>query len=71
MFEGAPILILEHTGARSGTVRHSPLMYLAVGNGYAIFVSKAGADVHPDWYYNVTANPETRIEVGAETVAVT
>ena len=71
MFEGWPMLILKHTGARSGTVRHSPLTYQAVDGGYAIFASQAGADVHPDWYYNVTANPETSIEVGAETVAVT
>jgi len=71
MFEGAPMLILHHTGARSGTIRQNPLMYQAVDGGYAIFASKAGADTNPDWYHNLKANPETKIEVGADTVDVT
>jgi deazaflavin-dependent oxidoreductase (nitroreductase family) len=70
MFEGAPLLLLHHIGARTGTERVSPLMYQAVDGGYAVFGSKAGADSHPDWYYNLMANPDTKVEVGTETVAV-
>lgn len=69
-FEGADILLLHHTGARTGAQRVSPLAYLPVGDSYAIFASKAGAPEHPGWYHNLVANPETRIEVGTRTVTV-
>jgi len=42
-FEGAPLLLLHHTGAKSGTVRVTPMMYQPVGDDYAVFASKAGA----------------------------
>ena len=71
MFEGAPLLLLHHVGARTGTQRVAPLMYQAVDGGYAIFASKAGADTNPAWLHNLTANPETTVEVGAEVVPVT
>ena len=70
VFEGKPLLILEHTGAKTGAVRHSPLMYQPVDGSYAIFASKAGADTNPDWLHNVRANPDVRVELGAEVVDV-
>ena len=70
-FEGAPLLLLHSTGARSGQERVHPMMYQAVGDGFAVFASKAGADTNPDWYHNLRANPEASIEVGTETVDVT
>ena len=70
MFEGAPLLLLHHTGARTGTERISPLMYRELDGGFAIFASKAGADSNPDWFYNLNANPDTSIEIGSETVTV-
>jgi deazaflavin-dependent oxidoreductase (nitroreductase family) len=70
-FEGAPLLLLHSTGARSGAERVSPMMYQAVDGGYAVFASKAGADTNPDWFHNLRANPEASVEVGTETVAVT
>jgi deazaflavin-dependent oxidoreductase (nitroreductase family) len=70
VFEGAPLLLLHHKGAKTGIERVSPLMYQAVDGGYAIFASKAGADTNPDWYHNVTANPQTTIEVGTATASV-
>jgi deazaflavin-dependent oxidoreductase (nitroreductase family) len=71
MFEGAPLLLLHHVGAKSGTERVSPLMYQAIDQGYAIFASKAGADTNPDWFHNLVANPEIKVEIGTETVPVT
>lgn len=65
-FAGAPLLILHTVGARSGEPRVSPMMYLADGDRYLVFASKAGADTHPGWYHNLLAHPEARIEVGAE-----
>lgn len=70
-FEGAPLLLLHHIGARSGQERINPMMYQAVGDGLAVFASAAGADSHPDWYHNLLAHPEVRVEVGTETLEVT
>ena len=70
VFARAPLLLLHHVGARTGTPRVSPLMYQAVSGGYAVFASKGGADTNPDWFHNLKANPETKIEVGDELVAV-
>jgi deazaflavin-dependent oxidoreductase (nitroreductase family) len=69
-FEGAPMLLLVSTGAKSGAERVNPMMYQAVGQNYAVFASKAGADSNPDWYYNLLANPDAAIEVGAEILNV-
>ena len=70
MFDGKPLLLLHHTGARTGTPRVSPLMYRDVDGGYAVFASAAGSDTNPDWFHNLRAHPETRVEVGTETVPV-
>jgi len=70
-FDGAPLLLLHSTGARSGRERVTPVMYQAVEDGFAIFASKAGADSHPDWYHNLRAHPRARIEVGSDVLDVT
>ncbi|HEY5858765.1 MAG TPA: nitroreductase family deazaflavin-dependent oxidoreductase [Actinomycetota bacterium] len=67
-FEGAPLLLLHTTGARSGAERVNPLMYLPDGDRLVVFASKGGAPDNPDWYHNVLANPGVSIEVGDETV---
>lgn len=69
-FDGAPMVLLHHTGAKSGTERVSPLVYQADGDDIVIFASKAGAPTDPHWYLNLLTNPETTIELGDETVAV-
>ena len=71
MFEGMPLLLLHHTGAKSGTERVNPLVYLSDGDNYVIFASKAGAPTSPDWYHNLRANPNTTIEVGVQSIPVT
>lgn len=69
-FAGAPLLLLHTVGARSGQPRINPMMYLADGDAYLVFASKAGSDRNPDWYWNLRANPDVRIEVGSETIEV-
>lgn len=70
-FEGAPLLLLHHRGAKSGKEYVNPLMYQDLGGGsLAIFASKGGAPTNPDWFHNLRANPNTKIEVGTETVDV-
>ena len=67
MFEGAPLVLLHHKGAKTGRERVNPLMYQKVGDDIAVFASKGGAPAHPDWYHNLVANPDTSIEIGTET----
>jgi len=69
-FEGAPLLLLRSVGAKSGQERVSPMMYLADGDRYLVFASKAGAPDNPDWYHNLKANPDATIEVGDDTLDV-
>lgn len=69
-FEGAPLLLLHSTGAKSGAERVHPVVYQSVDLGWAIFASKAGAPTHPAWYHNLVAHPDASIEVGADTVDV-
>lgn len=66
-FEGAPLLLLHTTGAKSGQERVSPVMYQDLGDAIAVFASKAGAPDNPDWYHNVLANPEVTAEIGEGT----
>ncbi len=68
--EGAPLLLINHTGARTGKLRTHPVMYLKDGDRYLVFASKNGAPTNPDWYHNLKAHPDVKIEVGAETIDV-
>ncbi|MDA8047875.1 MAG: nitroreductase/quinone reductase family protein [Actinomycetota bacterium] len=69
-FEGAPLLLLHHRGRKSGEDRVNPLVYQKVDKGWAVFASFAGAPVNPAWYHNLSATPETTIELGTETLPV-
>ena len=69
-FEGAPLLLLHTTGAKTGQARINPVMYQADGDNYVVFASKAGAPTNPDWYHNLVANPRASIEVGDKTLNV-
>lgn len=69
-FTGVPMVIVHHTGAKSGKVRHAPLCYLPNGDDVVIFGSMGGAPNNPAWYHNLIANPDTMIELGTEIVPV-
>jgi len=70
MFEGATLLLLHHTGAKSGKRRVNPLGYLEDDGRYVVFASKAGAPTNPDWYHNLRTHPNVTIEVGTNTIEV-
>src|SRR5947209_2466075 len=70
MFKGMPLLLLHHSGARSGTVRVNPLAYRKDGDRFVVFGSKGGAPTNPDWYHNLMAKPDATIEVGTEEILV-
>jgi deazaflavin-dependent oxidoreductase (nitroreductase family) len=67
-FQGAPLLLLHTTGAKTGREHVTPMMYRQIDGGYAVFASKAGAPTNPDWYHNLVANPAVRAEVGTQTL---
>jgi deazaflavin-dependent oxidoreductase (nitroreductase family) len=65
-FEGAPLLLLTTTGAKSGQPRVTPVVYRAEGDRVFVFASKGGAPTNPDWYHNLKAQPTVVVELGAE-----
>ena len=65
-FAGAPMMLLGTTGAKSGAARVNPLAYIREGDDIIIIASYAGADQHPPWFHNLSANPEVTVEVGTE-----
>jgi deazaflavin-dependent oxidoreductase (nitroreductase family) len=69
-WEGATLLLLHSTGAKSGLERVNPVMYRADGDRFVVFASKAGAPENPDWFHNLRAHPRATVEVGSDTVEV-
>ncbi|HSO13155.1 MAG TPA: nitroreductase family deazaflavin-dependent oxidoreductase [Anaerolineales bacterium] len=65
-FEGKTLLLLHTKGARSGQERINPVACIRDGERLVVIASKGGAPTHPDWYYNVVANPLVTVEVGTE-----
>jgi deazaflavin-dependent oxidoreductase (nitroreductase family) len=70
MWEGTPLLLLHHTGAKSGASHVNPVAYLPDDARYLIWAANGGAPKHPAWYQNLTMQPNTSIEVGSETIDI-
>lgn len=66
-FQGAPMVLLTTTGAKSGDRLTTPLVSLPDGDRLLVFASKGGAPKHPAWYHNLVANPTVTVEYGTET----
>ena len=66
-FANAPLILVTHTGAKTGTRRTSPLVYTRDGDRIVLIASKGGAPTHPHWYLNMTANPQVTVELPGET----
>jgi deazaflavin-dependent oxidoreductase (nitroreductase family) len=70
-FEGAPMILIHHIGAKTGTERVAPLVWVPQDDGTLVIIaSKGGAPTNPDWYHNLKANPKIDVEVGTETFPV-
>jgi deazaflavin-dependent oxidoreductase (nitroreductase family) len=65
-FEGMPMVLVHHKGARSGKARVTPLVAQVDGEQLYIFASKGGAPTHPSWYHNLDANPDATIDFGTQ-----
>ncbi|MEU6657505.1 nitroreductase family deazaflavin-dependent oxidoreductase [Streptomyces sp. NPDC046821] len=67
--QGAPCLLLDYRGRRTGQWRRTVLIYDRDGDDYLIVASYGGADQHPQWYLNLRSEPEVRLRVGTERFA--
>ena len=65
-FVDSTLLLLHTTGAKSGKERVNPVVTFEDDGRLVIVASKGGAPTHPDWYYNILANPDVTIEYGTE-----
>lgn len=64
--KGVPTLLLTTRGRRTGQRRRSALIYGTDGERYFVVASNAGSAGHPAWYLNLTADPDTEVQVGPE-----
>ncbi|MER8066852.1 nitroreductase/quinone reductase family protein [Streptomyces sp. NPDC094034] len=67
-FEGAELLLLTTTGAKSGAEHTVPLGFVRDGERLLIVGSAGGAPRHPAWYHNLLAHPQVGVEIGTETL---
>jgi F420H(2)-dependent quinone reductase len=58
---GLPVIIVTHTGNKTGAIRKTPLMRVKDGVNYVLVGSMGGAPTHPVWVYNLRANPAVEI----------
>ena len=63
LWNGVPTLLLTTKGKTSGQERTTPLIYGKDGDRYLVVGSRGGAARHPNWYVNLAANPEVRVQV--------
>lgn len=64
---GDRLLLVHVRGRRSGTTRIYPLAYHMDDDRYVVAGSKGGAPTHPEWYRNLVAHPDVKVEVGTQT----
>jgi deazaflavin-dependent oxidoreductase (nitroreductase family) len=65
-----PMLALDHIGAKSGTRRTTPLVYMPDGQNFLIVAAKGGHPENPSWLYNLRAQPDTEIQIGSRRIGV-
>src|SRR3989475_10064620 len=53
---GLPVIIVTHTGNKTGAIRKTPLMRVKDGANYVLVGSLGGAPTNPVWVYNLRAN---------------
>ncbi len=70
-FEGKPMVLVTHTGAKSGVERTTPLVCSTDGDRVVIIASMGGAPTNPAWYHNMVTNPTVSVELGTDTYTAT
>jgi deazaflavin-dependent oxidoreductase (nitroreductase family) len=66
IWNGVPTLLLTTTGRHSKKPKMLPLIYGKDGDRYLIVASKGGDPNHPAWYLNLVAQPQVKLQVGAD-----
>jgi len=67
---GLPVIIVTNRGHKTGAIRKTPLMRVADGRNYILIASQGGAPRHPQWYYNLKADPNVEIRDRTEVHAM-
>jgi F420H(2)-dependent quinone reductase len=62
---GLPVVIVAHTGNKTGAVRKTPLMRVKDGDRYVLVGSQGGAPNNPAWVHNLRANAHIELRDGA------
>jgi deazaflavin-dependent oxidoreductase (nitroreductase family) len=63
---GLPVVIVAHTGNKTGAIRKTPLMRVKDGDRYVLVGSQGGAPTHPAWVHNLRAIAHIELRDGAE-----
>jgi deazaflavin-dependent oxidoreductase (nitroreductase family) len=58
---GLPVIVVTHTGNKTGAIRKTPLMRVKDGNNYVLVGSMGGAPTNPVWVYNLRAKPDVEL----------
>jgi deazaflavin-dependent oxidoreductase (nitroreductase family) len=59
---GLPVIIVTHTGKKTGAIRKTPLMRVKDGDRYVLVGSQGGAPTDPSWVHNLRENPDVTIQ---------
>lgn len=62
---GLPVLLLTTRGKKTGQPHTKALMYLPLEENFVVIASNLGKDDHPAWWYNLQAQPQAEVQVGA------
>lgn len=69
-WRGTTILLLTTTGRNSGEARTTPLIHRSDDDRWFVVASNGGDKEHPDWFKNLSGDPEIEIQVKAEAIPV-
>ena len=58
---GLPVIIVTHTGNKTGAIRKTPLMRVKDGRSYVLVGSMGGAPTNPVWVHNLRVNRDVEI----------
>ncbi|MCC6648872.1 MAG: nitroreductase family deazaflavin-dependent oxidoreductase [Polyangiaceae bacterium] len=65
------VLLLGTTGRKSGLPRRTPLPYFQYDDRLFVIASNGASDKHPDWYENLLATPEVRVQIAGAKLRAT
>lgn len=67
---GQPVLLLTTTGRRTGIARTTPIQYRQIDGSLVVVAANGGSAAAPQWYLNLVANPDARVQRAGETLTL-